>query len=47
MKADLNASEMLRRPPPAKISTSKLRSLGRVCGIGHLSEVDDEEVSDV
>ncbi|KAF8657006.1 hypothetical protein HU200_060339 [Digitaria exilis] len=35
---------MLRRPPPAKISTSKLRSLGRVCGIGHLSEVDDEEL---
>lgn len=43
MKAALHASGTLRRPAPPKISAAKLRCLGHVCGLAHLSEVEDEE----
>lgn len=37
MRAALAASEMLQRPPPPKISSTKLRYLGRACGLVDLS----------
>ncbi|CAN6173630.1 unnamed protein product [Urochloa humidicola] len=42
MKAALAASGILERPPPPRIAARKLRCLGRVCGLPHLSEVEDE-----
>lgn len=43
MKTALQSSGLLQRPPPAKILPSKLRRLGRVCGLSHLSEVEDDD----
>jgi hypothetical protein len=40
MREALTHSGLLERPPPRKISTNKLRCLGRVCGLPDLS--DDE-----
>ncbi|CAL4951769.1 unnamed protein product [Urochloa decumbens] len=41
MKAALHSSGILERPPPRRISARKLRCLGRICGLPHLSEVED------
>ena len=41
MKAALESSGVLARPPPAKIASSKLRLLGRVCGLPVIDEVDE------
>jgi len=41
MKAALKSSGVLARPPPAKIASSKLRLLGRVCGLPVIDEVDE------
>lgn len=43
MKAALGESGILQRPPPPKTSSVKLRRLGHVCGLPHLSEVEDED----
>lgn len=45
MKAAVQSSGLLQRPPAPKIKTDKLRALGRICGLGHLSEVEDDEVA--
>ncbi|KAF8762518.1 hypothetical protein HU200_009493 [Digitaria exilis] len=42
MKTALAEAKILERPPPARIAAAKLRCLGRVCGLAHLSEVEDE-----
>lgn len=42
MKKALHSSMVLRRPPPAKTPVSKLRCLGRACGLVHLSDLDDD-----
>ena len=42
MKTAIADSGLLARPPPARISTSKMRRLGRICGFTHLSDLDDE-----
>jgi hypothetical protein len=45
IKSALAGSGLLERPPPVKVvSKSKLRCLGHVCGLSHLSELDVEEV---
>nr|CAB3480143.1 unnamed protein product [Digitaria exilis] len=44
MKVALEQAAILERPPPPRIKVSKLKCLGRVCGLGRLSEIDDEEV---
>lgn len=46
MKNALHVSGILERPAPKKINSSKLRVLGRFCGLAHLSEVEDDEDSD-
>ncbi|CAN6334113.1 unnamed protein product [Urochloa humidicola] len=43
MKKAIDASEILSRPAPKKIAPKKPRCLDRVCGLVHLSEVEDEE----
>lgn len=42
MKSALASSGVLERPPPARVSSIKLRLLGKVCGLPNLSELDDE-----
>lgn len=42
MKDMLQASGVLQRPALKKISSAKLRALGRVCGLPHLSEVGED-----
>ncbi|CAN6211719.1 unnamed protein product [Urochloa humidicola] len=42
MKKAIQASGVLERPAPAKISSRKLCLLGRVCGLNNLSEIEDE-----
>jgi hypothetical protein len=42
MKTALADSRLLESPPPAKIPSSRLRCLGRVCGLTQLSEIEDE-----
>lgn len=42
MKSAVEESGVLLRPPPSRISKSKLLCLGRACGLSHLSEVEDE-----
>jgi hypothetical protein len=44
MKAALVASEVLHRPPPARIPSARLQCLGRTCGLTHLSKLDDDDV---
>nr|CAB3460157.1 unnamed protein product [Digitaria exilis] len=44
MKVALEQATILERPPPPRIKVSKLKCLGRVCGLGRLSEIDDEKV---
>lgn len=43
MKDALRGSNVLERPAPKKISTTKLWMLGRACGLAKLSEVEDGE----
>jgi len=45
MKEALTSSGMLLRPAPAKISTNKLRCLGRVCGLPDLLDAEEEVVT--
>lgn len=45
MREALAQSGILERPPPRRISSNKLRCVGRVCGLPDLS--DDEEVAEV
>lgn len=45
MKAAVESSEMLARPPPTKIPSYKLCLLGHVCGLANLSEVDEAVVA--
>jgi len=45
MREALARSGALERPPPRRISSNKLRCLGRVCGLPDLS--DDDEVAEV
>lgn len=47
LKKALAQSAILERPPTSRISAAKLKCLGRACGLGHLSEVEDEEVPEV
>jgi len=47
MKAALESSGVLERPPPAKISSRKLRLLSRACGLSTLSEVDEAVIPPV
>ncbi|CAN6283000.1 unnamed protein product [Urochloa humidicola] len=42
MKEAVQSSGILSRPAPKKMSPWKLRCLGRACGLGHLSELEDE-----
>ncbi|CAN6334539.1 unnamed protein product [Urochloa humidicola] len=42
MKEAIEKSGILARPAPKKVPPKKLRCLGRVCGLAHLSEVEDE-----
>jgi hypothetical protein len=42
MKTALADSHLLEIPPPTKIPSSRLPCLGRVCGLAHLSEIEDE-----
>lgn len=42
MKNALQSSGMLLRPPPAQVPSPQLRCLGSICGLPHLSEVEDE-----
>ena len=44
MKSALLDSGLLARPPPAKTPSAKLRQLGRLCGLAHLSDLEDEVV---
>lgn len=42
MKEALTRSGVLERPAPPKITTSKLRCLGHVCGLPDLSDAEEE-----
>ena len=44
MKMALAQSGVLERPAPSKIASSRLRCLGRVCGLPDLSDKDDDAV---
>jgi len=41
MREALAHSGVLERPPPPKIALSKLRFLGRVCGLPDLSDTGE------
>ncbi|CAN6338953.1 unnamed protein product [Urochloa humidicola] len=42
LKTAMASSGLLECPAPAKVSSRKLRCLGRVCGLAHMSELDEE-----
>lgn len=45
LKEAMADAQVLERPPPARIRASKLRCMGRVCGLAGLGTVvDDDEV---